>query len=468
MTDVYCDQSLGAGGAEDGTNWADAYRTLTAALDGSNVVAGDTLWVKNDATIGSTVSLFGLPTPSHDPPNVIGCISSASTTPPPPAEIVLGLRNGSSTRAYDQTGGNTPPTLTLSGTTSDVNIAGQFGVVYGLVIKSADVFSLSNDQSGGIWEECRFKFGSSSNDFVSIGQSSINDDTEGVFRNCKFDSASSSGRINFFGKIGHWRFDSCEFDVTNTGGTIGTGGSHNIVFDSCDFSATISPLCVIGSNITRNSSFRFLNCKINGSTALSTGSGTEKYRLEFTGVSSVVGKTTGQSFQEVEILTDNGNITQEITAVRETGADDGASGGWSLAFTPTINFTRENDLAIVGPWMAVEVTGDGTSQTVTVFIANSGAADYDDDDVWLEVVYPSESGVAQYDRKTTQMDLHATPAPIPDDTGSTWGTGAENDQKLSVTIAPVYDGFVKCRVHFAKFFGSSPETLYVDPLPVIG
>ena len=118
--------------------------------------------------------------------------------------------------------------------------------------------------------------------------------------------------------------------------------------------------------------------------------------------------------------------------------------------------------------MAIEVEGDGTAQTLTVFIANSSAStDYQDDEVWLVAKSPSEDGTADYDYYTTQMDLLATPSDITDDAGSSWGTGANNHQKLEITLSPDYNGIIECWVVFAKNFGASPETLYVDPLPVL-
>ena len=117
--------------------------------------------------------------------------------------------------------------------------------------------------------------------------------------------------------------------------------------------------------------------------------------------------------------------------------------------------------------MFFEVTS-GMSKTVDVYIANSGAGDYNDDDVWLEVFYPSEGGTAQYDNETTQMTLLGTPAAVTNDATSDWSTGAggKNAQKLTATIDPDYQGIAYCRVVFAKNFGATPETLYVDPKPV--
>jgi hypothetical protein len=200
---------------------------------------------------------------------------------------------------------------------------------------------------------------------------------------------------------------------------------------------------------------------------LVTGSIVGDFRTEFYGTVNVTGKSSG-SIQNIDIITSRGNITEETTAVRTGGANDGGTGAWALAFTPGVNGTRDQYLGLEGPDMTFKVTA-GVSRTVTVYIANSGASDYFDDDVWLEVFYPSGSGTAQFDNETTQMNLLGTPSKtgkLFDDTESTWGTGGNNAQKLVATISPDYIGRAYCRVVFAKNFASSPETLYVDPLPV--
>ena len=113
--------------------------------------------------------------------------------------------------------------------------------------------------------------------------------------------------------------------------------------------------------------------------------------------------------------------------------------------------------------MAVEVVGDGTSQTLTVNIANSGGGDYNDDDVWLEAKSPSEAGTADFDFYTTQMDLEATPSVVAGDTGSTWGTGGNNHQKLTIELAPDYEGIIKWVFLVAQSVGASLATCVVHP-----
>ena len=65
--------------------------------------------------------------------------------------------------------------------------------------------------------------------------------------------------------------------------------------------------------------------------------------------------------------------------------------------------------------------GDGTAKTLTVFVSNSnGVQEWSDDEVWVEVSYPSESGGARHTRRTTQPHLLATPSLLTDDAASDW------------------------------------------------
>lgn len=469
---VFCNQSLTTGN-NDGTDFdTHAFQTLALMLNASNLGVGEFGWVKNDASIAASTTFSGFSAANQNPPNLIGCISTATGstgTPPTAAMIVPGLRNGSSTRAYDQTAGNSPPTVTITDAFADITIKGVFAQVYGLVFIANDDINLISDQAQGVWEECEFKAGNSgsSNGDILLGGPTVSDPMQVTFKNCKLHSAGPSGcELTTGNKLGRFDFIGCEIDFISGVGQLVTGGA-TMSFIGCDFSASSSTIIGNSTQMTPQGRISINNCKINASSALVNGTIGDQFEYWFIGTSSASGKGTGQSFQEIELVSRQGNITQETSRVRTNGADDGASGGWALAFTPNINETRDNTLPLHGPPMAIEVTGDGTAQTVTVFIANSGASDYNNDDVWMEVTFPSASGTADHDYETTQMDLEATPSAIADDTVSVWGSGASNRQKLTASISPDYDGFVVCTVFFAKNFGSSPETLYVDPLPVL-
>jgi hypothetical protein len=289
--------------------------------------------------------------------------------------------------------------------------------------------------------------------------------------NCKSTSAqNSTGHIRpqsrgVYGElIGH------EYAINTTVPDELVNGSLTLAagtlrFIGCDLSAMTNALVSLA--LVSWLDVQFWNCKLGSGVSLVTGAAADRrFRIE-NHYSEVDGtaKTSGQSRQNLEIQTSEGEIVEETTAVRTGGASDGATGAFSHAYTPTANDTRDNYLPLVGPWMYIWIAGDGTSKTLTVYIANSGAGDYQDDEVYLEVLYPSEAGGAQHAHKSNQMGLLGTAANVTDDTTSTWGTGANNPQKLQLTVAPDYEGPLYCRVHFAKNFAASPETLYVDPLP---
>ncbi len=241
-----------------------------------------------------------------------------------------------------------------------------------------------------------------------------------------------------------------------------------------------------------------------------------------------------------------GTVDIETTAVRTGGASDGATGGFSYALTAIR--VSDNVVGVISPWMRVWVEGDGAAKTLTVFIANDDTESagnlLQDDEVFLEVGFPSEAGISQYDYRpnesaplsgtldydaqsanftvgatltggtsgahgiiTADVDAGSTGTltlegidgtfqndeTITDDNGSpgsatsdgtltttfqsgrmqllgtavnltttseTWGTGANNDQKLTQSIAPDYQGWLYCRVHFSK--SATPPVLFVD------
>lgn len=466
MADVYCDQSLGSGN-DDGTDWTNAYKLLATALNGTNVGNGDTLWVKNDQLTSGTVILKGTTNFSNDPPRVIGVKSATTATPPAAGDIIPGLRNGSSTRAYDQTSANAAPIFSTSVSGADLTVEGYFGLVYGLVLKGRRDFRISgsNKKTNIEFDECELLAANGQSAQMQFGMTSTAINGFLRFKNCKFSQGTHNVGLNANNGIGIMIFQNCIIDLGSSPQSQGSGKA-TFEFYGCDFVQSGTLRGSAGGQY-RQTVWKYNNCQINASSALVTGSISEGFRTEFAQTSSVAGKTTGGSFLELDIITSEGDIVLETTAVRTGGADDGGDGAWSLAFTPGVNGTRDNLVGLIGPKMAVEVVGDGTSQTLTVNIANSGGGDYNDDDVWLEAKSPSEAGTADFDFYTTQMDLEATPSVVADDTGSTWGTGGNNHQKLTIALAPDYDGIIECWVVFAKNFGASPETLYVDPLPTV-
>ena len=105
---------------------------------------------------------------------------------------------------------------------------------------------------------------------------------------------------------------------------------------------------------------------------------------------------------------------------------------------------------------------------LTIKIANDGAGDLNEDQVYIEAYTPDAGDTAQYDQSFFPGDarLFASSTTITDDTGSTWGGSAANHQELSVTNTHGYEGEAYVRLHYLQR-SATPDTLFLDPEPVV-
>jgi len=465
MTDRYVDLALGSG-LNVGTSWTDAWQGTGGFLSAcTNAAAGDRVFVKGQVTENITRN-FTISNGTIDNPVIfLGCKSATTATPPAQSDLIPGYATGASVFAYDDAD---VPTLTQTHISAYFQIFG-YAYFYAVKFQSGQTFSVQSSntaRSGGrfaeeCWFETNFANGSGARDLNIGSGSSGPDDGHIEFYNCRLRVGDSDDQI---GLLGSCSFTGCIFDSDSTYPTNGQIKLHSAVgfveFIGCDFSA----VSVVADILDATSIVQFRGCVFPSSYTLTNG--TPKYPFRISNYGSAAdpspAKGAGESIQNYDYKSNHGDIILETTAVRTNGADDGADGGFSWAMTPTIDKTRDEYWALTSEWISTWVAGDGTSKTATVYVANSGGADYNDDDIWLEVWYPPEDGLAQLDFKDTRMSLLGTPTAVTDDTDSTWGAGGSNHQKLQATIAPDYEGLVMARVHFAKHFSASPETLYVD------
>ena len=147
-----------------------------------------------------------------------------------------------------------------------------------------------------------------------------------------------------------------------------------------------------------------------------------------------------------------GTIESEFTKIRTGGADDGANGGFSYKMTPrTAKVLEGTDFNLKSPWLAVWVPG-GASKVLEVHIANDGAGDLFEDEIYTEWYTPDAGDTAQFDQNfdPALARLLTSSTAVTDDTGSTWGGSVGNHQKMSATVTPGYEGWAYARVCYAK------------------
>lgn len=455
MADKYVDLVDGSDSDNgDGPDPADGsnrpYKTFQKGL--TDAGAGGRVFVQIDFTdLGSAVDTVAagrtLTSPGSDdnPTFIYGIKNAVTNTPPVDADLLV-------------RGSDTLPVYQATGAGSDIGLAGR-GEAVGIQFDAVDRFQTSGTTSQWVFNQCEIKYGGR----IYVGTS----DPAFIFNDCELLPSATGAHLRCaLGGVLQVNGGSLNVATspTNLIGSINVGV---IILTGVDLSAYTGNLV----NLTSISSgyVRFINCGTNASATEVTGSlrGIHTLFVEFLQTSSETGLGAGESVRDYSLHTNAGNTVTDIVVFRTNGSNDGTDGAYSFALTPNVNKTTESSsFAVVTPWIGGVVEGDAsTSKIFTLFIANSGASDYNKDDVWMEVLTPGVAGTALYDFSTSPRDIigGATNV-ITDDTGSTWESGGNNHQKLQVTITPDYVGPVYARAFFAKRFGSSPETLYVDGL----
>ena len=457
MADFYVDFDNGLD-SQDGSDWDNADLTLEASFTAAS--ACDNIFVRSNATASTTpdtvAGTHNLTSPGTllFPVKVYCCKSGTSATPPVNSDLVV-------------KGAADMPIIEVTGNNGSIELFGSV-YFYGMDFQASNRFrSVSTAARSITLERC----------LITIGL----DDTGNWV---EFD-ASTSGGVEIilidtditFDKIADaFRFQDAVSFLWQGGELKGTAptklvdslirSSGEVRFVGVDL-GLVAGILVDGADLRSAGPIHFINCEVHASVTLAAAiTGDPVASVHMWNCSSNTGIST--SIIDYRFISGAGTIDSETTRKRDGGADDGAAGDFSWAMLPNANALDFPSRTLRSPPMSIWL--DGTETTITVYIANdaaesSPANDLEDDKVWLEVL-ASDSGLdtAQFVLDDDRMALLGTAADQDDDTGSTWGSGANNHQKLVVTIAPGYQGWAFCYVHCAER-AASPKTVYVDPLP---
>ncbi len=468
MADLRVDMDLGTG-ANDGTSWVNGYQgkvgfasAVTAQTVGETIYAKDTVSSSASLTLTGPATLAAL----TNPVRCIGVVTGASDTILK-ADILLGRREGDSTKAYAQ-GGETPPTIVCTDV-GDIIVNGSL-YFYGFIFEAQDnlIFGQLDTTQHQIYEECKFVTGTLAADRLELGTTSSTQATHRfTFINCLF--VCSAVALDLLGQL-EADFFNCEFTGTEVGFIEGNNFSGRVNFYECDFNGINATL--VDKSSFHGGTLEFHNCRMPANHILTTGTATGLYFIANYGSEDNTGLTTSGSEQALEIDTHQGTVDIETTVVRTGGATDLADG--LFAYAVVANNVSDNFVGVEVPLRDIWVEGDGTAKTYKVHIANSTAStNFQDNHAYLRLSSPSGAGLSRYDYlpdegapgdKGGLTQLLGTPADLTDDTGSTWGSGGNNHQTLENSIVPDYEGVIHGTLIYSRV-GS--DTLYTDPLPVI-
>lgn len=429
----------GAAGAANGTSWADAYATLTAAFAGSS--AGDVLYVSEDhvETTAAAVTLTS-PGTAASPCQII-CVDHAGTVPPVSADL------------------RTTATVSTTGA-STIAFAG-FAYSEGVTYSSGDssnAASISfNSTSAWCWEirNCGLKLNNtSSSSRINIGTSAQVIEKL-ILRNVVLTFGATGQGIQMSHVMFEW------LNATSAlGGTIPTT-LFNTATRLADVKITGVDLSAAGSgknliNVAGTGAFfRLLDCKLGSSVAITTGTHPGPGGTEVTLVNCDSADTNYRYHKQDY----RGTITNETTIVRTGGASDGTT-PVSRKMVSTANTKFYSPLE--SDW--IRLWNESTSSiTLTIPVITDNVT-LKDNDAWIEVEY---LGTASF-----PLGNYASDAPADvlnagtnqaTDAASTWtttGLTTPVKQSLSVTFTPAHKGVIRARVMLAK----ASATMYFDPL----
>ena len=460
----------GTGSSGDGSTWNDDSSGTAAYIGTSGLssilgsaVAGDFIWVKGNGTSSSVTTFRGPLTAAAltDPVKVLGVKTGTTNLGASivQSDLIPGVRTGQSTRAYDW-GGGTVPKAAYTGS-SGIEISGGL-FIYGVHFSAMNSIAMMSSLLSRLHlDECHFELVGTSDKIIFSGTDSTPNAQEMFARRCRFHADSHSAHeLNLQG-YADLEFFECDIDSADSIELNNHFG--HAAFNACDLSDVNATLFDITgadqSNVELN------HCKLPASHVMTSGTATGRYRIINRGSEDSTALGSTDSEQAYEVVCQDGTITNS-TINRSGGAGDGATGAFTWALVPSD--VTDGYSVLRTEWCQGWIEGDGTSKTATWYLANSDAEAaanlLETDEFYIEVMAPSEAGDSLYDTfNSGEMQLLGTPADLTA-TSETWDSGANNDQSVSVSFAPDYQGPFWWRAVYSK---DSGPTVYLEITPVI-
>lgn len=434
------------------------------STDGNNADSGAT-WALAKADLHTPTWALGdviYVSQAHAQSTGSGITIASNGTPASPTLII-----GGNDAAEPPTALSSAPTVT---TTSNfaITITGSvycYGLNFfsGSGASSGANLTMNGSGSVAVFEQCSFQAVSTngSNDIV-IGSPASSTYYKCTWSNCDVKFAAAAQTVSVTQSDFQWNGGSAlSGGTTPTAlfalGTTGDGASA--VISGVDFSNLGT-----GFNLFEAGPDQALgiirNCKFpaswSGSIGVPTGPA-QRYEM--------YNCDSGDTNYRLWISDYSGTVREEPTVVRTGGASDGTTPlAWKIVTTANAKYpsTLMRSGEIV-QWN--DTTGSSVTATVEIVHDSQGAGSgskFQDDEIWLEVMYLGTSGypLGSWIRDC-KADVLAAAANQTDstETWTTTGLTSPVKQKLSVTFTPQEKGFIHARVVMAK----ASKTCYVCP-----
>jgi len=451
MADFYMDANTGSN-ANSGATWTLARATYVSSL--SLLSAGDRLFVRANASAVvdtyASSQTFSYPVDKTLPVKIIGVKTGTTAEPPTSSDVCI-------------RGTDTLPVVQVTGAGNDMTTSTDATITMaGMEMDVVDRLNICNQTSLVECIGCRLKFSGrlrvAGGSKAYIVDCEIAHNAGGAFLNPQGNMFIYGGEATFNGNVANY-FSVSPLNnlatVEMRGFDLSAWAINNTLFN-------LSAAASNGQAIISNCRMPTAYTEVNAAFDVPNG------QIEIIASNSSTTKPASGSYQDYYRFTNEGMIVNEGTIVRTGGATDGADGTYSIAMTPTANAVSEGSVAsLKSPWLHTWL--DGGANTLTLYIANSSAStDYNEDEVWVEFYTADSADTAQHDQQYSPalQRLFPSSTPLTDDTGSTWGTGGNNHQTISITVTSGFSGYAYVRLHLAKR-EASPTTLYLDPKIVV-
>jgi hypothetical protein len=444
MATIYVDSA--ATGLDDGTSWTDAYLGLGQLITGEGTLSdGDIVYVASGSVDTNTTS------------------GSKTLAGPTTGEATfISVTSGTTTYAKSATNQFFVPTsgsLTLDGSFA------MYGIQLGTAGSSTQiVLAPANDEKISMWE-CTLAVG----DRGYISPSGLRSKVSLI--NCTVDlsadTTTTTTQVVFLSDA-----DIEMLSTTFTGGSNRTGnifeagsGVGTLSVHGADLSgftnATVPEIFLVPSGAACVYNAVISNCKLyttNSMLGTTVGRSGTEVTIQQCG--------TGNNPEQLAHMTHWGRVESDTANYRDSGATvEGVNVAWEVGTEATCGI----DSPYYTPWIYANV--DATGSTIfDMYITHDAnpAADFDDDEVWMELQYKDTASSGEWVTDLADKVATRTTAGSPqtDDTTSTW-TGADiaetYKQKLTTTVTVNTVGLVRARVGVAYPSITSADDFYIDP-----